>query len=261
MKPLDHFGSASFPLHPSEIRAIFDCPWKLVMSYLASGSDDESGPAADTGSAMHAAAAAFHRKKGVADSIEEMQQGIAKYPKADLGEAANLFLAYASDPRNSACEFPLVEDPIRFTIAPAPEDKTQAPIVVEGTCDQVRLENGILKSWDIKTSKKPEMEVLLESTFQLACYTLGASIRLGKMVQPGGVILPRRYKADTATSPVFWHASFRFEDIERLLDPIRSKVAAIRAGKIGYVPSAANCKWCPARGPDVCLPKLKALVP
>lgn len=258
MPPLNHFATGCYPLHPSEIRDLFDCPWKIVMSYLSPG--DDSGPAADTGSAMHAAAAAFHRKKGVADSIEEMHAGIAKYPKADLSDAAHLFLAYASDPRNSDCEFPLVEAPITFTIAPAPEDETEAPIVVVGTTDQVRLRSGILTAWDIKTSKKDPMKTLLESTFQLACYTLGASIKLNKVVQPGGIIMPRKYGANTATSPVFWHASFRFDDIERMLDPLRSKVAAIRAGKVHHVPSGANCEWCPARGPDVCLPKLKALV-
>lgn len=261
-KPLNHFASACYPLHPSEIREVLDCPWRIVMSYLSSGEGDEGGQAADTGSAMHVAAAAYHKQKGVAESIEEMQAGIAKYPKADMTDAANLFLAYAADPRNSTCEFLLVEAAITFSIAPAPEDETQAPIVVTGTVDQVRLINGIAKVWDIKTSKKPPMEVLLESTFQLACYTLGASIALNRMVQPGGIVMPRQYKGiDMATAPVFWHASFGFDDLERLLSPLRSQVAKIRKGVIHHVPSAANCKYCPARGPDVCLPQLKKVSP
>lgn len=226
------------------------------MKFLATP-DDDSGQAADTGSAMHRAAQAMHKKESIAASLKAMQEDKAKYPLADLNDAAAMFLNYASDPRNSTADFVCVEQAIAFDIAPAKDDPTQAPIKVIGTLDQVRRKDGKLFLWDIKTSKKDGPTLLSNHIFQAAAYCIGASILLNAPVHPGGLILPRKYKAGAvATSPAFWHFAWSFDDIEQILEPIRHKVSLIRRGLVTHMPNE-GCNWCPGRSPDLCLPKLR----
>lgn len=258
MKDLAKFGTEDHPLHCSGLMAVVRCPWRTVMSYLFE-SDDEGGVAGDTGSAMHKAAAAMHRGKDAAASLEVMQGRLSEYPKADLQDAAAMFLSYTLDDRNRTAELLLVEEKVAFQIAAAENDPTGAPIQVVGTLDQVRLERNTRKLWDIKTSKKDPLSLLRKHQMQLAAYCIGATIRLGQTVQPGGIICPRRYKAGSpSTSPVFYHAAWTFEDIEHILMPVRLVVASIRAGKLYHVPNE-DCDWCIGRSPDLCLPKLKSL--
>lgn len=221
------------------------------------GESDEGGVAGDTGSATHVAVAEMHQGKGEAACIQVMRDKIQKYPLADLADAASMFLNYAKDPRNRDAEVILTETPIAFEIAPAPEDETQSPISVIGTLDQIRRnrDKNRFELWDVKTSKKDPYTVLQSSTFQLAAYCIGASILLGKPVHPGGIITPRKYGVDVARSPVFWHCAWNFGDIEQILKGMRHIVARIRAGNIWHVPTE-DCRWCPMRTPDACLPKL-----
>lgn len=223
------------------------------MQFLAPVSD-EGGPAGDTGSAMHRAAAEFHRGKSVSDAITVMSANLADYPHADLADAAKLFISYAADPRNANAKIVLVEESVRFTIEPAAYDVTKQPIVVEGTCDQVREIDGKLKLYDIKTSKKPGHGQLRIAAMQAAAYCVGASVKLGKRVDPGALILPRQYPG----GPVFWNFAWTFDDTEHILAGIRHAVACIRSGNIYHSPGD-DCEWCPGKGPDICLPKLKEL--
>lgn len=253
---LSKFGTSEYPLHPSGLRALLVCPWRTVVNFLGTA-DGESGQAADTGSAMHAAAAAFHRGADVGDSLAAMKGGVAEYALADMVDAANLFLAYAGDPRNRDARCVLVEHPISFCIAPADHDPTGAPIQVDGTCDQVReAEGGGYILGDIKSSKRDPNDVLMESTFQAAAYMVGASIVLGKRVDRAMIIMPRKYGKDLASSPVFWHFPWRLKDTEQLLEPIRDTVAAIRLGRIHHMPNS-DCKYCVMRSPQHCLPELQ----
>jgi hypothetical protein len=263
-RPLSEFATHIRPLHPSGLGSLLECPWRAVLNYW-SDEAGEGGPAGDTGSAMHAAAAAFHRGKDLAASIAEMQEKLGKYPLADLQEAASMFLKYASDPRNSGAQFPsildtpFVEHSIAFEIAPAAEDQTQQPIQVIGTVDQVRRhEDGKLRAHDIKTSKKEPMDLLAQHVHQMAAYCVGASMALGETVHPGSLICPRRYRADVSTSPVFWYYTFSFSDIPHILAGVRHVVARIRAGDVWHKPNA-NCKYCVGKSPDICFPKLVEL--
>lgn len=251
------FATAEFPLHPSAARLLFTCPWRVASMHLLAPTD-EGGVAGDTGSAMHKAAAAFHTGSDTAGSLKVMQDNLARYPNADLVDAADLFLKYAQDPRNKKAELVLVERQVSFQIAAAPEDPTGQAISVVGTVDQVRREQGRLKAWDIKTSKKEPLTILNETTFQLALYCVGASIALNEQVEPGGVICPRRYNKDLANSPVFWFFPWKFSDIERMLLPLRRQVANIRQGILHHLPQD-DCKWCHHRTPDLCFPKLGEL--
>ena len=76
MKDLKRFATEDFPLHPSGLRTLIDCPWRLVMMYLYAPTD-ESGPAADTGSAVHTAAHALHDGKEVAECLSVMKEKLA----------------------------------------------------------------------------------------------------------------------------------------------------------------------------------------
>ena len=256
MKDLKRFATEDFPLHPSALRTLVDCPWKIVMQYLYDPSD-EGGPAGDTGSAVHAAAHALHDGKEVAESIEVMRAKLANYPKADLLDAADLFLKYAGDTRNRGARVVLNEMPIGFKIAAAPEDPTGEPLVFEGRLDQVREADSQLLLYDLKSSKKDPMVLLHEHTFQMAAYCVGASILLKRQVNPGALILVRRYKGDPNTAAVFWHYAWTFHDCEGILDVLRHRVAEVRKGILYHNPEESRCHWCHQRTPDVCLPKLK----
>lgn len=222
-------------------------------------SSDEGGPAGDTGSAMHKAAEFFHKGKEVAECIDIMKEELPKYPAADLVDAAGMFLSYAADPRNRNAKIILVEQAIRFSIAPSPEDHTQKAIEVIGTLDQVREEPDGLYNVDIKTSKKDPELVKNEATFQQAAYCIGASIFLGKRVKSAKILMPRLYAGkDPSTAPVQRFYPWKFEDIEDILYALRVQVANIRAGRIYHVPNK-DCMWCPAKTPDICFPELQKL--
>lgn len=257
-KDLARFATEDCPLHPSGLRALLICPWKVVMRYLAVREEEEEhGVAGDTGSAVHVAAAEMHRGKGPAECLQAMGARQREYPQADLQDAAGLFLAYSRDPRNSRAVVVAVEEPVKFSIQAAPEDPTGSPIEVIGTLDQVREDHlGRLELWDLKTSKKDPMALLRNHTFQIAAYCVGATIKLGRPVRPGGVILPRKYKDMNGNGPVFWKFPWKFEDLEQILSAVRHRVAQIRSGVFWHVPTD-DCEWCQARSPDLCLPKLQ----
>lgn len=254
---MSQFGTDVCPLHCSGLQALVRCPWRTTMHYLFEA-DGEGGVAGDTGSAMHRAAAAMHKGSNAAESLEVMHGMLHEYPRADLQDAAAMFLSYAADDRNRTAEFLLIEKQIAFSIAPAEDDPTGSPISVVGTLDQVRLMNGVPRLWDIKTSKKDPLLLLRRHQMQLAAYCVGATVLLGRTVQPGGVLCPRRYKsANPTSSPVFYHATWTFDDAARILEPVRRVVRDIRAGRVYHVPNE-DCDWCVGRSPDICLPKLKA---
>lgn len=256
MKDLKRFGTDDFPMHPSGLRTLVDCPWRAVLQFLYEPSD-EGGPAGDTGSAVHAAAHALHEGKEVAESIAIMQAKLSQYPKADVLDAATLFLRYAGDVRNREAKLVLNEAQVDFKLAAAPEDPTGEPISFIGRVDQVR-ETDRLKVYDIKSSKKDQTTLLHESTFQMAAYCVGASIKLGRRVDPGALILVRRYGAtDHSNAPVFWHYSWTFDDCVQLMEVVRHRVAEVRKGVLYHNPREDMCRWCSERTPDVCLPKLQ----
>lgn len=257
MRDLTQFATDAYPLHASGLRNLVSCPWKVVVGFLSAPSD-ESGAAADTGSAVHAAAAAFHHGKEAAACLSIMGSRIREYPQADLKEAAALFLAYAADPRNRSARVVLVEQEVKFTISPASHDKTQAPIQVVGTVDQVReLDDGSLAALDIKTSKKDPVDLLNNHAMQVAAYMVGASYLLGRPVKRGCLITPRKYRPD-GTGPAFWWYPWTLDDTAAVLEAVRNVVAAVRAGNVWHV-AGEQCTWCPFRTPDACMPRLTQL--
>jgi hypothetical protein len=244
-------------LHPSIMRSLLLCSWTVAARSIMKLAPEEGGVAGDTGSAVHAAAAAFHRGSSVMEALAAMAARKAEFPLADMGDAAAMFVQYAADVRNSGAQMALVEEPIAFDIAPADGDPTGMPIHVEGRVDQVRRHaDGVVRTWDIKSSKKDPLDVLHSSTLQMAAYTVGASIKLGIDVQPGGIIAVRRYRGDPSHSQVFYSHAWTLADCEHILEPVRRAVADVRRGRVHHLPGEL-CKYCHLRSPDVCLPKLK----
>ncbi len=257
LKDLKRFATADFPLHPSMLRDLMECPWRLTSMFLYEPSG-EGGVAGDTGSAVHAAAHAMHSGKEVADCLGVMKQKLAQYPKADLLDAANLFLRYSQDSRNKEAKVILNERQVDFSIAPSKEDETGEPIVFTGRLDQVRDVDGRLKVYDIKSTKFDPGQMQSEYMFQMAAYCVGASTLLKQRVDPGACIYVRKYTdKNHSQAPVFWHYAWTFEDCEQILDVFRHRVAEIRRGIIYHNPIESKCRWCHLRSPDMCLPKLK----
>lgn len=258
-RDLADFATGIHPMHPSWIYTVVQCPWRAAMEFLDATGDGEGGPAADTGSAMHKAAAAFHTGKGVSDALQVMRDNLKEYPAADLADAAGMFLTYAADPRNRDAKIILVEEPVAFTIAPHPEDKTKRPIEVEGVVDQVREDVEGLNVYDIKTSKKDPNYVRAISIFQQAAYCIGVAMKLKRPVVSAKLIMPRKYSGmDPGSAPVFWPYMWKFADIEQILLGLRIQVMNIRHGNVYHVPND-GCFWCRAKTPDVCLPELQQL--
>ncbi len=250
---LEAFATPEFPLRASRLEKFLSCNWRVVL--LTFGAEDKAGEAADTGSAVHAACGTWHKTgENAAAAVEAMRTRLSEYPRADLPQAAALFLAYAADPRNIGVDLVLNEQEVTFQIRPAKEDPTGAPITIVGTTDQVRRTNGVLSVWDIKTSKKMPHEVLWSTCVQAAAYCEGAEKKLGEPVHPGGIIMPRR-------SPMHIPFTFTRDDVARILDPVRHHVALVRRGIVSHVPEDSRCKWCHTGGPDVCLPQLRYHLP
>lgn len=226
------------------------------MRYMEAIDGDEGGAAGDTGSAVHKAAELFHDGASVSESLSGMHDKLAEYPRAVLAEAAQMFLAYASDTRNSTAKLVLNEQPIRFSIEASPHDPTGAPIEVIGRLDQVREDEwGQLKAYDIKTSKKDPQYVRSISFFQMAAYCVGATVKLGRPVNPGAIIMPRKYGAHPSTSNVFFPYTYKLHDCELILEGLRNRIAEIRMGYVTHVPND-DCMWCKFQQPDLCLPEL-----
>jgi hypothetical protein len=248
-------ATEKYPLRCSSLGDFVQCPWRVTMLMLATD-HDKSGEAADTGSATHAAVAAWVKQGRNKDAaLASMKSRIAEYPFAILTEATAMFEGYINDERNH-CEYILCEEKIRVTLPPHETDKTKKEVVIWGTLDQVRKERGVLKVWDIKTSKKQPIDVLNYSTYQIAGYVIGAQQKLGVHVEPGGVILPRKYLG--SGGPTHMETAWTARDIPLFLDTIRLTVANIRNHHIPLSPGD-YCRFCIAQSPGRCIPLLRTI--
>lgn len=256
MRPTD-FGTEAFPLRASKLPALLRCPRGALIEMMA---ESDSGPAADTGSAVHLAVAEFHRNRGdVAAAIKAMIDNLKEYPLADLGTAEGHFRCYAKDPRNAEARVILCEERICVRL-PAPEGDTPATeIVINGTLDQVREEGGSLTVWDVKTGGMLEgIDMLPYHAAQLAAYQVGATLALARPVNRAGVIRTRDYlktdrKKQPKPGPVFWQGPWSLADAKLILEHVRQVVGDIRRGQIAVAPSAENCRYCPAGNVANCL--------
>lgn len=256
------FATAKHPLRSSALQFMVKCSMQAVLKFLES--NDESGQAADTGSAMHHAAHTWHKNgQNYDDAVSEMKLRKGDYPLANTSEAEMMFRQYAKDPRNAKAKIIKVEEEVKLTLSPSKDDKTKKEIVIVGHLDQIREElNGDWTLHDIKTTKKTGYEAVIESLYQMASYCAGATKKFKRPVHPGTIILPRAYIIKTmgkVLSPagVFWSMPWTIHHVPYILDGLRSLVANIRAGNILINPNVEYCRYCPAKGIDYCIPKLK----
>lgn len=261
-RDLEAYGTPAHPLRSSGLGLVVTCPWRAAMTYVFAP-EDRSGPAADTGSATHAAVAAWHGNgHDRAASVAAMVASVSDYPQASLDEATAMFLMYARDPRNADAEVVGIEQHVLFQLPPHPDDHTGEPIVVKGKVDQIRRVNGRLEVWDLKTSKLSGLDLMREHMAQVAAYCVGASHLHGEPVHPGSLVCPRHYRAggpppEDRPPGVFFPYPWSFEDARFVLWGLRRVVAAVRAGEV-WMRAGDHCRWCPAGSPDVCLPRLRA---
>ena len=259
-------GNANNPLRCSGLPRLLQCSLQTVlqMSLLR---DDETpaGPAADTGSAVHAAVAEWHvGNQDARLAVARMRERLAEFPLADLDDAENQFNCYRYDPRNINAEVVAVEQHITFTIDPSPLDPTREKIHVRGTLDQIRLNNGIRSVWDIKTSKRDGYSLMSEHTAQLAGYVQGAAQTYKEHHEPGGLILTRKYLERKAPPPalqppgIFVEMPWTAQQVPSILASIAHTIALIRSGHITFSPGE-YCRWCIAGGVSGCIPQLHTL--
>lgn len=259
---LTDFGTESRPLRPSQLAWLARCPVQVV---LAMEEPEESGgPAAQTGSLVHAAVAAFHLEpdtvKKVAAAVAELQRAAAEFPQADPQEARLYLEPYLCDPRNTQAKTVAVETKVSVTLPPHPNDPTRKPIVVRGTLDQIREEpDGRLVVCDLKTgSKSSGWEMLHDYALQQAAYVLAARASGFPSAEPGYLIRAYGYRTRGAKLPspdgVYWWLPFDVTGATQLMDRVRLQVALIRSGEVDFGPGT-HCGYCPQKGLDTCLPK------
>jgi hypothetical protein len=262
------FATAEKPLRPSGLTWLVSCPVKVVLDMYAT-EEDTGGPAAQTGSLVHAGVEAFHlepdQAKKVAAAVAAMQRSAAEFPLADPTEARLYFEPYALDPRNVVAEFArdadgriAIERKVSLSLPPHPTDSTGRPVYIRGTLDQIRVENGRQIVCDYKSGTKLSGWDMLHSyAFQQAAYVLAARASGFPNAEPGYIIRGYGYRVRGAKLPaadgVFWWLPFDVAGCELLMDRVRLQVALIRNGELDFGPGTW-CGYCPQKGLDTCIP-------
>lgn len=249
MKTLTNFATADHPLRASSIGDLVRCALRGAMKHLQTPARG-SGPAADTGSACHAMIAAFHQ--GSSDPVAEGEARVAEYPLADMSAAARMFRKYALDPRNASAKVVACEEPLLFSV---PSETGE--IFIQGTPDQIREESGSLKAFDVKTGDAEDGFAMTHThAFQISAYCVGASLKLGRPVEPGAIIRVREYLRrgvipQDAPGGVFWNFPFDHDGAQALMRGVARVVDGIRRGKLWAAPGD-YCRFCPLGGISSC---------
>jgi len=253
------FGSRDKPLRASSLPKLVGCPLSLVVKVL--GEEDFSSKAADTGSAMHKAAAIWHAKDHSAElAVAVMHERKEEYPLADMDEAERIFSRYIADERNTTAKLVLIEQKVEIVLPPLPEDQTGQEIYISGTLDQVREAPGNdLGVCDIKTGDSMDgVEMLLYYAMQQAAYQYGAAKLLGKRVRTSSIIRTRDYFKRGGPGKVFYEAPWTDDNAEQMLLAIRRLVASIRNGAVWSAPGG-DCFRCSLANPANCVPMLHTI--
>lgn len=252
-------GTPTHFLRPSSLDKLIKCQvWYTMMI----GEDDAGGAAAQTGSLVHAAVAAFHNtpeeNKKVAAAIEAIGLNSPHFPLADLNETRLFLTPYMSDPRNSRANVIAVECPVSLTLDPHPLDPTKQPIHIRGTLDQIRVQDGRHVVPDLKTGAPTGWAMIHDYAYQQAAYMLAARASGFPAVDGSYLIRAAGYRTKTAKMPspdgVFWWMPFTVEGAWALMDRVRLAVATLRMGYVEYGPGP-QCSYCPMGGLQDCQTK------
>lgn len=250
------FATEEHPLRPSSTGKIFACPMSVFMTWIEQ--DDGGNSAADTGSMVHAGAAAFHNTKGTDEfrkgaGDEAVVSSLDKFPQGNTEKALSIFAAYAADPKNSTADVVWCEQKVKLVLPPVSSDPTGKSVVFIGTLDQVRRYQGVLQVWDIKTgSGKDANASLAEYLLQQVVYTLAARDTLDGEIQTGGLIYTPGYEKPRGRR--FLPLGINVDQCVSLLTPLVHIVSLIRQGVPLFTPSAGACQYCSVGPYTNCIP-------
>lgn len=266
-----NFATRDKPIRCSKLASIAKCSIRIWMIGMIDCEDDEGSPAAQTGSLTHAGVAAFHKTqdKTLAERKKAAWDAIALnrtlFPVADETEVRLFITPYMDDPRNITANCVAVETGVEFELPPHELDPTGKPIFVQGTFDQLRMdEHGNVRLYDLKTGKKTGWEMIHDYAVQLAAYTYGCKQNPEfDRIKPGYIIRNYTYRMRDAVLPspqgVFWSMPYQtMEQIDWLLSNVRLHVALIRSGYMEFNPGP-HCTYCEFGGLANCMPRYEEL--
>lgn len=237
------FATADRPLRPSKLGKLLSCP----MSYLLSADAGDGNSYAQTGSMLHAGVAAYHKAQEdrEAAGLAAMAASRSTFSAADPADATRMYDKYIQDNENASAEVVWCEERVRLILPPDDSDPTGQAVHIAGTLDQVRrYPDGSMKVWDLKSSKLPAEEQLLDYVIQQSAYVLAARATLDPGINFGGLICSRNYFIARAKVHNAFSLSVGVDSATLLIDAIRVVVANIRRGKTVFNPSVAICKYC-----------------
>lgn len=283
------FGSIRRPLRPSSIPKLFKCPMSVFMS---TAEDNTSNGAADTGSMVHAGAAAYHKTEGDVQFRKEVgdnavRTSLPEFPQGNLDKALAIFEAYAADPANQTAVVPWVEEKVTLTLQAAANDPTGEDIIISGTLDQVRAEGEELKIllterelashgvggagwllrtnspamfspypklsvWDIKTGSGKDAN---ETNAEYVLQQCVYTLAARETLNP--LIVPGGFiytpGYDKPRGRRFLPLGISVDQCILLLAQLPQIVSLVRQGFPMFSPSAGACQYCPVRPYSNCL--------
>lgn len=273
-------GTKEHPLRCSRLHLLVKCS---MQQFLTDESEDEGGPAAQTGSVVHAGIAEFHRNKDkpldirIKKGWDAIAKAMVEFPEAEESEVRLFFTPYVKDHRNINLDIPqwidgelAIEKQIDFTLPPHEIDETGSLIHIQGTFDYIAIEDGIPTLHDIKTGKRTLWEMIHDYAFQICAYTFGInqmcmqqskkdSNVLFDRIKPGKIIRVMGYRTksknifDTSPDGVYISLPYRnMKHCEWLLETVRLNVALYRNGYINFGPGYW-CTYCPQQGLSGCI--------
>ena len=254
------------PKRMSSLNGLTICPGLHAMR---AASDDTSGKAAQTGSAVGRMIELWHRGTLPGDlHLAVEAQAASEWPLADLDTARGWLTAYLADPRNwDDSEHGEVipeslEQEVVYNLPCDESDPTGEPIRLVGHMDQVRRSPGGLKVWDVKSGRPSGTEMIAAHAWQLAAYALGATALYGEPVLPGGIIRLRGYDSKRTKPPknVFYQTPWTLDQCRDMLGSPAYLIAMLRRGEVLSLPGA-SCVWCPGGGPHLCGSKIADAYP
>lgn len=252
---MTRFASPAHPMRPSKSAKFAGCPMSTILSMWA---EDKGNASAQTGNLIHDAVEAFHKTKDarVEAGLKALADARVQFPDGDPKKAEKVFRAYAADPENVLADVRYVEEPVSLWLAPAPEDKTGQPVVIEGTLDQVRVmpedANGDWWVWDVKTGDRfTAEETATEYLIQQAVYMLAANQMLDSRIKRCGVIYTPNYEKNRGKR--FVPLPLSLETAILLIAPLVHWVAQVRAGIMQFRPSVDSCAFCPVKPWPKCI--------
>lgn len=249
-------GTDARPIRASSLPKLLECPGSVILTEefwkMNLSDDDGSGPAAQTGSLIHAGADAFHKHESEKAGLEALEASAPGFPLADRTRAEKHYRAYVSDPKNKNAKVVQCEQKVRIEIPPSPLDPTGMPVIIRGTLDQIRQDSDGYKTvWDIKTGATYYgVRALNHYVAQQAAYTLAG----GEDVFPGGLICTEGYFKKPPK--VFFKYTCTKVDMMYIMEQVADIVARARMGRI-WRNSGDSCERCVHKSFEKCTDYMK----